>query len=145
MVWFISDGGEIARDLRGFLLGQSDPQTPLRAIEAEGQPSRLVIDLGLDPRFSPETVVPGVKEALTNPDSGILALQNIPIGGSLFRSQFFHVVLAVEGVLSIRAMSVDGHPAPFAATVGRGHFRDFLSGLEISGTPVEHASGTHAR
>jgi hypothetical protein len=145
MVWFISDGGDIARDLLAFLVGQADPQTPLRAVEAVAQPSRLVLDMGVDPRYSAETVIPRVKDALTNSDSGILALQNVLIGRPLFRSRIFDVVLSVEGTRSVRAMSVDGWPAPFAITVEPGRYRNFLDGLVVGGSVSEDLLGSAAR
>ncbi|HEX5732124.1 MAG TPA: hypothetical protein VF131_04735 [Blastocatellia bacterium] len=143
MVSFISDGGDIAKGLRAFLIGQADPNTPLVAVEAEAQPSQLVIDLGIDPRFTGETVVPQVIQALTNTDSGILALENIPIGRPLFRSRIFDIVLSVEGTRSVRAMTVDGQPAPFAITVGQGHYRNFLDGLVVASSRDDDSLVTH--
>jgi predicted phage baseplate assembly protein len=143
MVSFISDGGDIAKELRAFLIGQADPNTPLVAVEAHAQPSQLVIDLGIDPRFTGEIVVPQVIQALTNPDSGILALENIPIGRPLFRSRIFDVVLSVEGTRSVRAMTVDGQPAPFAITVGQDHYRNFLDGLVVGSSRDDDSLVTH--
>lgn len=133
-VWFISDGGKIAEELRAFLIGQADPNTPLVAEEAQAQPSELIIDLEIDPRFNTQIVIEQVKQALTNPDTGLLALENIPIGCPLFRSRIFDAVLSVEGTRSVRAMTVDGEPAPFAITVIQGRYRDFLDGLVIGST-----------
>jgi hypothetical protein len=133
-VWFISDGGKIAEELRAFLIGQADPNTPLVAEEAQAQPSELIIDLEIEPRFNTQIVIEQVKQALINPDTGILALENIPIGCPLFRSRIFDAVLSVEGTRSVRAMTVDGKPAPFAITVAQGWYRDFLDGLLIGGT-----------
>jgi predicted phage baseplate assembly protein len=131
MVWFISDGGDIAKELRAFLIGQADPNTPLVAVQAQARPSQLVIDLEIDPRFKREIVGRQVRDALTNPDTGILALQNIQIGRPLFRSRIFDIALSVEGARSIRAMTVDGQPAPFAITVEQGRYRNFLNGLVV--------------
>jgi hypothetical protein len=64
---FISDGGDIAKRLRAFLIGQADPTTPLVAVEAKAQLSQLVIDLGIDPGSAGETVIPSGDQALTNP------------------------------------------------------------------------------
>jgi hypothetical protein len=130
-VSFISDGGDIASQLRAFLIGFADPNTPLLAVEAKAQVSNLVIDLKIDPRFNSKTVADAVKQALTNTETGLLALQNIPIGQPLFRSKVFDAVLSVEGALSVRAMTVDGQPAPFAITVGLNRYRDFLGGLVV--------------
>ena len=130
-VWFISDGGDIAKALRAFLIGQADPNTPLVAEEAKAQPSQLILDLEIDPRFRMQDVIEQVKQALTSPDTGLLALEHIPIGCPLFRSRIFDVVLSVEGTHSVRAMTVDGKPAPFAITVAQGWYRDFLDGLVV--------------
>ena len=132
--WFISDGGDIAEALRAFLIGQADPHTPLVAEEAQAQPSALSIDLEIDARFSSQAVIEQVKQTLTNPETGILALQNMPIGQPLFRSRIFDAVLAVAGTRSVRAMTVDGQPASFAITVTQGRYRDFLDSLAIGST-----------
>src|SRR5262245_1962573 len=95
MVWFISDGGDIAKELRAFLIGQADPNTPLVAVQAQARPSQLVIDLEIDPRFKREIVARQVRDALTNTDTGILALENIQIGQPLFRSRIFDIALSV--------------------------------------------------
>jgi hypothetical protein len=132
--WFISDGGDIAEALRAFLIGQADPNTPLVAEEAQAQPSQLVIDLEIDPRFNTQIVIEQVKQALGDPETGILALENITIGCALFRSRIFDAVLSVDGTRSVRAMTVDGKPAPFAITVAQGWYRDFRDGLVVGGT-----------
>jgi hypothetical protein len=134
-VTFISDGGDIASSLRAFLLGFADPNTPLVAIEAKAQTSQMVIDLEVDPRFDGATVASQATQALTNTDTGLLAKQNIPIGLPLFRSRIFDVVLSIAGARSVRVMTVDGQPAPFAITVAQDRYRDFLNGLSVGGTP----------
>ena len=143
LVSFISDGGDIAKELRAFLIGQADPTTPLLAVEAEAQPSQLVIDLGIDPRFSGETVVPQVIQALTNPDTGLLALENIPIGLPLFRSRIFDVVLSVEGTRSVRAMTIDGQPAAVCHHRRAGSLPQ-LSGRSRCGKPTRRGFTRYA-
>jgi hypothetical protein len=132
-VTFISDGGDVASKLRAFLIGFADPNTPLVAIEAKPQPSLMVIDLEVDPRFSSETVAEQAIQALTNVDTGLLAKQNIPIGLPLFRSRIFDAVLSIHGARSVRVMTVDGQPAPFAITVAADRYRDFLDALIVEG------------
>jgi predicted phage baseplate assembly protein len=132
---FISDGGDIASKLRAFLIGFADPNTPLVAIEAKPQPSLMVIDLEVDPRFNGKTVAAQAIQALTNVDTGLLAKQNIPIGQPLFRSRIFDAVLSIEGARSVRVMTVDGQPSPFAITVAADRYRDFLETLTVEGAP----------
>jgi hypothetical protein len=99
-VWFISNGGDIAQALRAFLIGQADPNTPLVAEEAEAKPSDLIIDLEIDPRFNSQIVIEQIKQALTKPRTGLLALENIPIGCPLFRShRTQHVRFGREPIL----------------------------------------------
>jgi predicted phage baseplate assembly protein len=135
-VWFISDGGDIGKELRAFLIGQTDPNTPLVVVEAQAQPSELVVDLEIDARFNAQSVSEQAEQALTNPDTGILALENIPIGVPLFCSRIFEVVLSVVGVLSVRAITVDGNPAPFVISAAQGRYRDFLGALLVHATPT---------
>jgi predicted phage baseplate assembly protein len=133
-VWFISDGGDIQKDLAAFLIGQADPNTPLVAEEAEAAVSELIIDLDVAPRFNPATVAEQVRQALTDPETGILALEKIAIGRPLFRSRLFDVILEVEGARSVRAMTVNGRPAPFAIPVAQGRYHQFLDRLVIGNT-----------
>jgi hypothetical protein len=93
----------------------------------------MVIDLEVDPRFSSETVAEQAIQALTNVDTGLLAKQNIPIGLPLFRSRIFDAVLSIHGARSVRVMTVDGQPAPFAITVAADRYRDFLDALIVEG------------
>ena len=79
-------------------------------------------------------------QTLVDSDAGLLALENIPIGRPLFRSRIFDVVLSVEGTRSVRSMTVDGRPAPFAITVRQGSYLDFLDGLVVRSAPVDDRS-----
>ena len=154
-VWFISDGGKIAPALESALISQADPSTPLVATEATAQPSTLLISLTIDPHANSETVQAQVRQALSDPESGLLSLANIPIGLPLFRSRLFEAILAVEGAQSVQAMTVNGAPATFAIpaadnpTAVEGHYRNFLDNLVIqkvgSGNPTEGLTGGDIR
>lgn len=131
---FISDGGSIAVELRRFLLGQSDPNTPLSVTEAVALDSSLTIDLIVDPRFPSDDVELAVATALTESEKGLLALENIPIGLPLFRSAILEQIHAVAGVVSARALRFNGTEAPFAIVAGEGEYHDFSSGLVVGNT-----------
>ncbi len=124
-LWFISDGGDIADDLRAFLLGQAEPNTPLVVAEATAMATDLVIDIVADERFVADTVELAVAAALSDPETGILAPKNIDIGCPIFRSRILEEVLSVEGVDAVRALTVDGKPAPEAIITPEGKYRDF--------------------
>ncbi len=133
-IWFISDGGSIAPDLRKFLLGQSDPNTPVAVSEAIPLDSSLTVDLIVDPRFRSDDVEQAVVTALTEPEKGLLALTNIPIGLPLFRSAILAQIHAVPGVTSVRALRFNGTEAPFGIVAGEGEYHNFLSGLVVGNT-----------
>jgi hypothetical protein len=131
---FISDGGSIGPELRKFLLGQSDPNTPLAVCEAVALSSSLTVDLIVDSRYRSDDVEQAVATALTEPEEGLLALENIPIGLPLFRSAILNQIHAVAGVTSVRALRFNGSEAPFAIPAGEGEYRDFSSGLVVGNT-----------
>ena len=142
-VWFIADGGKIAQDLQSFLIGRAEPNTPLVATEATAQkPSNLVIDLEVDPRSNPQTVKERVYQTLTDAETGILSLANIPIGRPLFRSRIFESILGVAGTQSVRAITVNGSPAPFALVAREGRYYNFLDTLEIKPISASNGGGT---
>ena len=130
-IWIVVDGGDIEDELRSYLIGQSDPNTPLRVCRALPIESELIIDLEVEPRHDSDTVEAEVVRVLTDTKTGLLALQNIPIGCPLFRSRVFADVLAVAGVVSVRQMTLNGRPAPAAITVDEGHFHHFLPKLRV--------------
>ncbi len=136
---FISDGGSIAVELRRFLLGQSDPNTPLAVSEAVALDSNMTVDLIVDPRFRSDDVEQAVTTALTEPEKGMLALENISIGLPLFRSAILAQIHAVAGVVSVRALRFNGSEAPFAIAAGEGEYHDFSSGLVVGNTAAGDA------
>lgn len=137
-VWFIANGDsnnpDFVQALTDSLLGQADPTTPLTVCPGVAQPSNLVINVSLNPRFSREFVLEEIRQALVNEATGLFALTNIPIGRPLFRSQIFATVLAVEGTCGVSAITLDGTPVPFAITAAEGRYRDLFSKLAIAGT-----------
>lgn len=125
-VWFISDGGDIAEDLRAFLIGQSDPNTPLQAVEANPIDSTLILDLEIAEGHNPDVVAQAMIAALTDSAGGLLALENIAIGCPIFRSQILAQAMSVDGLASVRSMTIDGDPAPVVIETPEGHYRNFL-------------------
>ena len=131
---FISDGGSIADSLRNYLLGQSDPNVPLEAKEAEAVEKSLVVDLAVDPSFNSDDVEQAVIDALMDRESGVLALENIPIGCPLFRSRVLKQIHDVAGVVSVRALRFDGQEAPAGILVEEGQYLDFTNQLVVGNT-----------
>jgi predicted phage baseplate assembly protein len=135
-VWFIADGGSIAAELRNFLLGHSEPHTPIAVSAATALNSHLSVDLIVAPRFRSDDVERAVAEALTDSEKGLLARENIPIGLPLFRSAILEQIHAVAGVGSVRALRFNGVEAPFGISAGEGKYHDFSTRLTVGNTTV---------
>jgi predicted phage baseplate assembly protein len=133
-IWFISDGGDIAKDLRSYLRGQSDPNVPLEAEEAEAVVKPLVVDLVVDATYNSDDVEQAVIDALLDNDTGLLALENIPIGCPLFRSRVLAQIHGVPGVVSVRALRFDRREATTAMMVDEGQYLDFSNQLVVGNT-----------
>ena len=125
-LWFISDDGDIAQPLRNFLIAQADPNAPIVVSPAVAVPTRVVLDVIPDGTYEPARVEAALIAALSDPDTGLLSHRNVPIGGTIFRSQVFAAALAVAGVAEINGMTVNEAPAPVALTAEEGTFLDFL-------------------
>jgi predicted phage baseplate assembly protein len=133
-IWLISDGGSIVEAVRNYLLGQSDPNVPLEADEAEAVEKSLVVDLAVDPSHNSDDVEQAVIDALLDRQSGVLALENIPIGSPLFRSRVLKQIHDVTGVVSVRALRFDGQEVPSAIVVAEGEYLDFTNQLFVGNT-----------
>jgi hypothetical protein len=133
-IWFISDGGSIADALRSYLLGQSDPNVPLEAEEAEAVEKPLIVDLVVDSSFNSDDVEQAVIDALMDRGSGLLSLENIPIGCPLFRSRVLKQIHDVPGVVSVRALRFDGQEAAAGLLVAEGQYLDFTNQLVVGNT-----------
>ncbi len=125
-LWYVSDEGDIARPLRNFLVAQADPNVPIVVSPALAITTRVVLDMVADPAYDPDDVEAALIGALTDPDRGLFSHRNVPIGGTIFRSEVFAAALSVAGVAAINGMTVNGAPAPVALTADEGTFLDFL-------------------
>jgi hypothetical protein len=125
-LWYISDGGDISDSLRAFLIAQADPTIGLSVAEATPLPTRLIIDLVVDPRYDTSAVTAALVATLSDRDTGLLSHANVPIGGNVFRSEVFAVASQVPGVAAINGITVNGAAADFVLTAPEGSFLDFL-------------------
>jgi hypothetical protein len=125
-LWFISDQGDIAQSLRSFLLAQADPNVPLVVAPARSIPTRVVLDVVTDSAYESADVQTKLVAAFTDPESGLFAHENAPIGGTIFRSAIFAAASAIAGVAAINGMTVNGDAAPAALSADEGTFLDFL-------------------
>jgi hypothetical protein len=75
-----------------------------------------------------------VIDALMDHESGVLALENIPIGAPLFRSRVLKQIHDIAGVLSVRALRFDGTEAPAGMIVEESQYLDFTNRLVVGNT-----------
>jgi hypothetical protein len=70
-----------------------------------------------------------VRQSLTDPDTGILAPENIGIGLPLYRSALFEAVLKINGTTAVTGISLNGSNfVDFAVTPGAGNYYDIENG-----------------
>lgn len=93
------------------------------------------MNVDCDPNLE-DAVFADVKSALLDPESGILAPENIGIGSPLYRSRIFDAVLSVDGAKSVLGLLWDGRPFTdfYPEKPQAGHYYDFEKGsLVING------------
>jgi hypothetical protein len=104
------DGGSIAADGNSsWAVGSQHASRRERRISLD---SSLNIDLAVDPRFLSDDVEQAVVTALTEPEKGHLALQNIPIGLRYFAARSWRRFTPSQGT-AVRALRFNGTEAPF--------------------------------
>ena len=117
LIWYIGDSGieeRVAETVRSI----SDPSTPIDVIASTPIPLHLSITVKVDRRYVAEDVLEGVRNVLTNTDTGILAPENIGIGTPLIRSRIFQQVLSVEGTVAVRSLQFHREDPPSLRTAG---------------------------
>ena len=104
-VWYVPttpDDPHLAADIVGDLQKLSDPGTIIKAKQAEPVSLTLVIEIAVSKDYVATDVAAAARDALLDPDTGPLAISNIPIGsGGLSRSAIAAAVIAIPGVLDI--------------------------------------------
>ena len=124
-LWIVSDGGSVAAALGAFIAGSSDGLTAISVAEASDIGATLAVEILHDPTFDRTAVEAAVRRRLVDPQDGLFSPRRTTIGGSFFRSSVSAAVMAVEGVLEVRAISINGMPAPVAVPVPEGCYLAF--------------------
>ncbi|MFD7258428.1 hypothetical protein [Streptomyces sp. NPDC059874] len=132
---------ELAPSVARAVRAVTDPCTPVEAEAAPAHPGRLVIDVAADPRYESATVAASVHQALAGGQESPLAPARLGVGGPLMRSVLFESVLAVEGAVAVRGVTLDGVPWDTAAlTPPDGRWLDFLAAGELTVTAAATAA-----
>ena len=123
--WIVCDGGDVSIALAAALGGAGDPLTSVTVTAASAVTRHLVVDLAIDPVFVASDVATSVRQALTDPVSGLLSPRRMGIGGAVFRSRIAAATGAIPGVAAIRAITVDGADMPAAIQADQGKYYAF--------------------
>ena len=142
-VWYIGDDN-IRTDVGQALRRLSDPTTPIGVEVAMPHPLTLSIDVEIDERYLEDEVLPRMRAALMNSETGLLVPERIGIGRPLFRSGIFEAVMAVEGVSAIRGLllnseGIDEPWLEYAIKPPSGAYFDFeQGGLLLNGKETDN-------
>ena len=127
-VWYVGKAG-IETSISQMLHGLSDPSTLFNIELAKGKKTNLSIDVKLSRNYNENSVLAELQDKLFNEHSGILIPENLSIGSPLFRSYLFKALHEVQGVISVRSISING--TSFNTThinPGAGKYFDFENG-----------------
>jgi hypothetical protein len=149
-VWYVPNvpGTDMSKDIVANLRAMSEPGLVIRAAAATPVESALFINLEIDPGYLPADIESAVQAALLDPEKGLLAPENTPIGGPLSRSAFVAVARAIPGVLDVTSVQFgleigpDTFPAP-GLRLPAGHYFNF--GGEHAGNVVVGAVRAESR
>jgi hypothetical protein len=102
-VWVGDDAGAVTA-ARTVIAATADPNRLPVVLQATRVQITLRVSIVIDPRRTLQIVLDSVRNALLDPDSGLLGLNVIAIGQSIYDSQIYAACLAVPGVLSVRGL-----------------------------------------
>ena len=95
-------------------------------------PLTLSLDVERDDAYVEEDVLTSVRNALTDEETGMLAVKNIGIGAPLYRSQLFAAILAVPGTVTVTYLEHDETPfEALAIKPAPGEYYDIGTGALI--------------
>lgn len=132
-VWIVAGPGVVA-SVEARLRALTDPDVPLSVAEATPVVRRLAIDLELDPRQVPATVLAAAREALLGED-GWLTPARLGIEQPLLRSPLLAFLLSVPGVTGVRGLIFRRTPLlGYGVDPGPGAYFDFTATTAVTGS-----------
>lgn len=120
---YVGDDANAVISANSALAAASDPNRPLKVIQAMAVPLTLAFTLVIDPRYVAQDVVNSVTSALIDPDTGLFGTGSVRIGQSVFQSQICKVCLGVAGSLAVHDLSLTGAAAQTSASCTDFDFR----------------------
>ena len=71
-------------------------------------------------------------DRLTDPETGLLAIRNVPIGGVIYRSAIIKAVQTTEGVASVPSLRYDNAEMEWAIKADVGDYPDFTNTVTVA-------------
>ena len=110
---YVGDTDQAVQSARDALQVSADPNRPVSIIKATAVEAIMLAYVRVTPDCIPEDVALEVRQALANPDTGLLGLNQVQVGQSFFFSEIAEACLSVNGVQSVAwAVMLFGRPDP---------------------------------
>lgn len=105
---YVGDDANAVSNANKALADASDPNRPLRVIQAQSVPITLSLTLRVDPKYVLDDVFMAATAALVDADNGLLGSNVVQIGASLFVSQVYAACAGVAGVIAVHDLAITG-------------------------------------
>ena len=128
-IWVVENGGLDVVKLRDWLVGVAAEETPIEVVIADPDPTALAISVEVDDAFVPDDIRAEVLAVLT---TGIVAVENVPIGGVIYRSAIVKTVQTVTGVASVPSVMLGGVEMFWAVKASAGTYLDFTDNVTVA-------------
>lgn len=136
---YVGDDANAVNAAQVALAGAEDPNRPAGVKLATAIPVTLSLTLLVDPNYVAANVVDAATAALLDPETGLLGVNAIQIGQSIYESQIYEACLSVPGAVAVRNLQFSMAPQAsgllqfFRFDPGEGKFFQLLRGnLTIS-------------
>ncbi len=110
-VWVGDDAGAVAAT-RTAIASAADPNRFPAVLLAKRVQINLTVSLVIDPRRNDQSVLDAVRVAVLDPDKGLLGLNVLDIGQSIYDSQLYAACVAVPGVLAVKRLEFSSAGSP---------------------------------
>jgi len=129
MIWVAEEGALDESKLRDWLLGMAAEETPIEIVVATPDTRSLTLSIAVNDAFVADDVRTEVHTKLVE---GILSIQNVPIGGVIYRSALVKEIQTVPGVESVPSIMVDALEMEWAIKVSAGTYLDFADSVTVA-------------
>lgn len=131
-IWVAEDGGLDQQELQSWLIGMAATDTPVVVELATPIPHSLTVSLDIEPDHPKDDTQSAALATLADPETGLLALGNVPIGGVLYRSAIVKALQVLPGVASVSALMLNGAEMDWAFRVSAGSYADFSNAITVA-------------